>query len=568
MPGALRRDPELSLAVSRPPTASHRSRSNLIRSRLVALALLVLALVVPATAHAHAVLVATDPIADARLDRSPGRVELSFSEQVETPFGGLRVLDASGAEVSQGELLRPAGDKIAIDLPDALPEGPYTVAWRIVSADSHPISGAFVFCVGENCDPAQAAVVADAGASDAVGAAAAMVRFLGLALVLACIGGALALAYLLVGASDDLRRRMARFATGAASLLALLGLPAIVLQGAEAGGIGFTDALSSDVVRDVLDTSFGEAIVARTVVALWLVTAFVTAARSRFAAGAALALGAALAFTPGLGGHARVEGVAGLVADGMHVSAAGSWVGGLAATGLALALTTTGRGMLARDLLPRFSAVAFVAVIVLVSAGIASSLLHVGEVSQLWDTTYGQLLLAKVGLLVPIVGLGAYNRRSIIPRARAGEARGLGRPIGTELALMGLVLVATSALVAQPPADASAAQTRPFSTVSTLGPFELSLDVDPARVGRNFAHILLYDPKSGLPGRVDTMIVKAELPAAGVGPLLLQVRGAGPGHFVLPSASLPLPGSWVLRFEARRGEFDLFTQTITVPIRS
>jgi copper transport protein len=523
---------------------------------------------VPATARAHAVLVSTDPTAEARLDRSPGRVELRFSEPVETAFGALRVLDARGDEVSQGDLLRPAGDRIAVELPDSLPDGPYTVAWRIVSADSHPISGAYVFCVGENCDPAQAAVVADASASDAVGGAAAIVRFLGLALIVACIGGALALAYLLVGAPGELRRRVGRCATLAASLLALLAIPAIVLQGAEAGGIGLTDALSRDVVRDVLDTSFGEAIIARTVIALWLVTAFVVAARSRLAAGAALVLGAALAFTPGLGGHARVEGIAGLVADGMHVAAAGAWVGGLAATGLALALSTTGRGALARDLLPRFSAVAFVAVIVLVSAGIASSLMHVGEVSQLWDTTYGQLLLVKVGVLVPIVGLGAYNRRSTVPRARAGDGRGLGRPLGTELALMGLALVVTSALVAQPPADASASQARPFSTVSTLGPFELSVDVDPARPGRNFVHVLLYDPTSGLPGRVDTLIVKAELPAAGVGPLLLQVRGAGPGHFVLPAAALPLPGSWELRFEARRGEFDLFTQIITVPIRS
>ena len=84
-------------------------------------------------------------------ERAPGQVVLRFSEPVEIAFGAVRVFDADGAQVQQGEPFHPRGrdDEVAIRLRDGVADGGYTVTYRVVSADSHPVSGGFVFSVGK-----------------------------------------------------------------------------------------------------------------------------------------------------------------------------------------------------------------------------------------------------------------------------------------------------------------------------------------------------------------------------------------------------------------------------------
>ena len=74
-----------------------------------------------------------------------------FNEPVESAFGALRVFDAKGERVDVGATERPGGDgeAVAVRLRPDLPDGSYTATYRVVSADSHPISGGFVFTVGK-----------------------------------------------------------------------------------------------------------------------------------------------------------------------------------------------------------------------------------------------------------------------------------------------------------------------------------------------------------------------------------------------------------------------------------
>ena len=80
--------------------------------------------------------------------RSPARVVLRFDEAVSTVAGSVRVFDGEARRVDTGEVTKPASDSVAVGLPAGLPDDTYTVAWRVLSADSHPIRGAFVFSVG------------------------------------------------------------------------------------------------------------------------------------------------------------------------------------------------------------------------------------------------------------------------------------------------------------------------------------------------------------------------------------------------------------------------------------
>src|SRR5690348_10051778 len=130
-------------------------------SRLVILAALLLALALPASAAAHARLVSTTPQAGAALDGAPTTVTVRFDEAVESAFGALTVTDADGQRVDDGRLTRPAaGAGVSVALRRGLSDGAYTVDYRVVSDDGHPVGGAFVFRVGRG-GPSPAAAVAN-----------------------------------------------------------------------------------------------------------------------------------------------------------------------------------------------------------------------------------------------------------------------------------------------------------------------------------------------------------------------------------------------------------------------
>jgi copper transport protein len=267
--------------------------------------------------------------------------------------------------------------------------------------------------------------------------------------------------------------------------------------------------------------------------------------------------------------HAAAAGTIAVVADAAHVVAAAGWVGGLAATALALVLARERRWSLAAQAVPRFSLLATGATAALIAAGIASAYLEVRAWRGLWETGYGQLVLVKVALLAPLLVLGAFNQRVSVPGLRlelAAVRRRFVRAAAAELALFAAVLAVTAVLVERVPAKAFAASRGPFAAQTTVGPYELDVDVDPARPGPNAIHLYLLQA-SGRPGEAAEATVLASLPAAGVGPLRLHGAAAGPGHFVIPHAELPIAGDWTLRFEIRRGEFDQFETTLEVPIR-
>ena len=81
---------------------------------------------------------------------------LHFSETVEGNFGAVRVFDARARRVDDGRTIHPggSGSRLAVGLKPGLPDGTYVATYRVISADSHPVSGGLVFSVGK---PAAAA---------------------------------------------------------------------------------------------------------------------------------------------------------------------------------------------------------------------------------------------------------------------------------------------------------------------------------------------------------------------------------------------------------------------------
>jgi copper transport protein len=573
-------------------------RQQLQKSRLVATLVLALALAAAfaPNASAHSVLIGTQPGNDVVVPDSPDEVVLEFNEPVDTSLGSLRVFDGLGQQVDGGEVTQPMATEVAVGLDSELAPGTYTVAWRVVSEDSDPISGAFVFHVVERgVGAANVSLESLTGTSQAVDVLFTAGRFFDLALLLLSVGGSVVLVVALPSAEWRVRRRLYGVLAGVAGALALVALANILLQGAAAGGLSLADAFSWNLFTTVLDTRYGEVILIQSALAATLA---LTALALRHTEGRerrpltvlTLALSAGLAVTPSFSGHASTLNALGLASDVVHVVSAAIWTGGLAVMVLGLLLSGDNRWLLAMTCVPRFSTMAVISVVALIVAGIVSAYLQIRSWSGLWETEYGLLVLAKIALLLPLLALGAYNNRYAVPRCKSGiasalERRRFLRVTGVELGIMVAIVAVTAVLINAEPARTelemtamedeehptmtdqagTGAEHEPFEGTAQLGDLEAMVTVDPAMPGPNTITIMLME-SAETPTEVN---VSASLPSQQIGPLdfTAEPDPAEPGTYVIEDASLSIAGDWDLRIGVLLGEFDLLTETITVPIR-
>jgi copper transport protein len=540
----------------------------------VAVAVLLVALAAVPSAFAHATLQQTTPANNSIARTSPDAVTLQFSEAVETAFGSIRVYDCGGDRVDSGKIVRPSDSSVAIGIDRRLPAGTYTVTWRVISADSHPVAGAFVFNVKSASKSGECRqVFGKEGTPGAVDALFKFMRGLDFALILLVVGGAVALALVLRTAAPELRALLYRILAGLAVGLIVAGTLCIVLQGAVAGGFGLSEAFKWDTVDSVLQTRFGKAFLWQLGLAAVLAPGAFLASRSRRGAFDLLILIPAFFLLPTISsaGHARTSGTIALLVDVVHVAAASLWVGGLAFTVLALLLAGGDRWPLASRAVPVFSILAVGSVVTLIAAGSVRGYQEVRAFHGLWDTTYGQLLLVKIGLVLPLIALGAYNNRFAVPRlkrqiASALEQRRFLRAAGAELAIMAVIVGVTAVLVTEPPAKASVKAPKYVTDTVPIGDLEVNYVIEPAKTGPNVIHLYFFEP-TGPPANVDDAKLSATLPSKSLGPVRIPLQRIVPSHYTTPAGVFPQPGEWQVTIEARRGEFEALTQTVTVPIR-
>ncbi|HEY0538153.1 MAG TPA: copper resistance CopC family protein, partial [Actinoallomurus sp.] len=208
-------------------------------------------------AYAHAVLVESSPVDNVVVAVPPRQARLRFDEAVTLTPQSIQLLDPNGDRVRIGAPGHVDGkaNTAAAALPTGLRQGTYTVAWRVVSADSHVVSGAFRFSVGA---PSASVTSVDQGTgpvTPVVHAVGLGLAFLGLALAL---GGAVSLVLLWPAGARERRGRLIAWAGFAG-----LGLGTVVVflaQGPYATGEGLTTAFDPDVLRLTLATRIGQAL--------------------------------------------------------------------------------------------------------------------------------------------------------------------------------------------------------------------------------------------------------------------------------------------------------------------
>ncbi|MFL9684659.1 copper resistance protein CopC [Streptomyces sp. KL110A] len=123
-----------------------RAARTAVRSLLLPLALGGLLAVSAPPAAAHTELNGSDPANDAVLDAVPRTVTLTFSDPMSQAYAQLAVTGPDGAALGDGAPA-VAGREVTLSLKEARTAGRYTVGYRVVSADGHPVSGISAFTV-------------------------------------------------------------------------------------------------------------------------------------------------------------------------------------------------------------------------------------------------------------------------------------------------------------------------------------------------------------------------------------------------------------------------------------
>ncbi|MER7586113.1 copper resistance CopC family protein [Micromonospora sp. NPDC127501] len=151
-------------------TAVPSPRPTTVRLGAAVLAVLVAVLIPGSPAWAHNSLKTATPARDATVPSAPTEVTLEFMQRLDPAFTTIVLTDAAKRKLPTGEPV-VTGAKSTIQVTDTLPNGTYTVAYRVVSVDGHPVQGSYPFTVA---DPtSSAAPVANVSASAPATSAAA-----------------------------------------------------------------------------------------------------------------------------------------------------------------------------------------------------------------------------------------------------------------------------------------------------------------------------------------------------------------------------------------------------------
>jgi len=554
-------------------------------------------LVLPSVASAHAYLVKTVPAASVVLNAPPPNIQLTYDEAVEPRFAIISVTDVDGHQETTGPVHRSPSDPdtLVVPLRPNLPEGWYLIYWRAISVDGHPVNGFFTYAVGPNPGPAPQFRIPDISAT-ATTPQLLITRWAMFVFVMAAIGlfvMRLLVARPVVRAVEGAGLKAVSVAFLVAAVLGLIAIP-----------VYLDVSTANDSLRSVFDvtalvplyrvTAFGRAMVdlelcfglfcVAAAVALW-VDRPDRARRSiaeLIASCGALVAAAAVLVIPGAAGHAAQTSPRGLTLlfDWLHLASGSVWLGGLVGL-LVLGSSVSSRVRIPAlsAIVPRFSNVALISVLVVGATGIGEAIVHMPAVNALWETGYGQAILVKTGLLGGAMLIASGNLLRSKPRLIASQRQPeLGEPAarllrglvsGEVVVVIGIVFAAAVLSSLAPPPPAFALEN---SALAKVGPGRVVQTINHAGYT---LQVLVAPNKAAAPDSFALRITKGGQPVRGADVTLLfnhlemqmptqeyQLTETAPGVYSRAAPALVMVGRWGLTFQVTPKQGAPFTALI------
>ena len=496
--------------------------------------------------EAHAGLKSSEPAASSVLEQAPKEIVLNFGEVVEVSFGSIRLFDSNSQLIVLPTPRHGAVDgavdakTVRVAIPDLGP-GSFLVVWRVVSADSHPVQGAFAFQIG-----ARGLNLASLGEEilDSSTAPISVRLMMGLAKWLSFLGvmvlvGAMLLATRLVGVS-----RVRKIIFGSWIVAVIGSALVLLLQAPYALGQAMGVGEIFGVLDDVLQTRLGNWLVVRgaiLLIFLLLIWRQDLHQKSIYRMVASLA-GIGLFATFSISGHPGMREFSALSigTDIVHFLCVSAWMGGL------ITLVLLGRKWQSDSarVIAWFSFTATISMPIMVATGVAQAWRMMEGFQNIFSTTYGVVLSIKV--LLVIVSIAAGTRARQLFKSKKVEQKDLkeirfSKTIITESMIGVVVLAVTAVLVSVPPLSVNGAA--PFEATVVQANVIADVRITPARVGEVEVHVVLSPPGGALQS-IKEVTARISLVTGEIPSIPIDVRLIGVNHFQA-KLLLPRAGDWL-----------------------
>lgn len=518
----------------------------------------------PVPASAHAVLVSSSPADGSRVTQSPNQVRLRFDEHVQPVTGDIHVITRGGSRVDTGQVHHGrSSHTLVIPLHRHLSRDSYTATWRVVSADTHVVSGSVSFGVNQAAastpsgrpghHTSSLSIVADG--TQGVGYLGVILGF-----------GVPAVGLLLWPAALRSRRTRRLTVTGW-GLLAAATLAELIMTGPQTTDSGWSGVLHTDHLRHTLTSSDGVILMIRLVLVAGVAAATkagiwprprrqnIDAAAGRQSVrpswvGAAGLAAIGTLVTIAERGHAAVGPDAWIAVPAAvaHLASIAVWLGGLTLL-FAVVLPRLRIGQAVPRLLQHWSRLAFLSVVVLIVSGEYQGWRQLQPIDALWSTSYGITLLIKLGLVTIAMAAALLSQRVVAGRTRHRHTsiHLLTRSVRIEAAILAGAVVAATVLVSLPPAKTTYGP--PATLTAPLGPNHLKIRVDTTRRGPENITITAHnDAGHAIQLRdIDATLSSSQ---AGVAALKLRLKHGPHNSWHTKNATLPEPGTWHIHINA------------------
>jgi copper transport protein len=451
----------------------------------------------PALSSAHAYIIKSFPVDNQSLHQSPQNVSIEFNEEIQPSFHYMQVIDQNGKRVDQGnEQIESNNSKILkTTIKPNLPSGIYTIKWKIVSADGHPVDGIIPFQIGK----------AGNHISQLKGKTLGYIPHLDLIIIrwIQYLSGAIYIGMLffylcilpkgsLQSASMEKRyRRVFNFAYVLLILSIFISLP---LEAVIQTNRSWVDVWDLSIFKEMITNStFGHVWLLQFILTLLLsIFSFrIFAKKNSLSLWIAFIIGIAVIILKAINSHASTaeNKILAITMDSLHLVSTSIWIGSLIAmiTFLPLRKKEEGR-IFFRGIVHLFFPWGVLFVFILAISGVYSSFLYIPTVSSIFHTNYGKVLSGKVILFFVMLLFAFVNSM----KARKLKPDGWRFSLWGE-AITGLAVLVLAVILTNLPTAMSAPG--PFNETKTLPKNSISLKIDPNISGQNTFNVAINDPR-------------------------------------------------------------------------
>ncbi|KUH42123.1 copper resistance CopC/CopD family protein [Bacillus mycoides] len=518
-------------------------------------------ILIPKSASAHAYVVKSNPAENETLKKAPSVVKIEFDEDIQvSSFNTLFVRDTSGKRVDLKDAHIDKKNKKILEagLKENLKNGLYSIQWKAISADGHPIQGVIPFRIG----------LAEAGTDDIKVEEMGYVPQIDMIMERGIlytsfslfIGVLLFNLILYKGSASQVQSRSKKIiwiSLFGIFISLLFNLP---LQAKINADVSWLEASDPLLLKETLQLSvFGYVWITQMALisTLMIVTYFAVKSErvSSFKVWSIpIVLFIGLLVMKAFNSHAyglKFKEIA-VVMDFLHLFAASLWMGGLSSIVLLLRKEAD-KWTMYWDAIKRFSPWATGAVIVILLTGLFNSTFFIPTIHSLFDTKYGLALLAKILLFVCMGILGIIHY--VKGRMRAQQRLGATVKVEFIIGIIVFVIVAFMTNVQTPPMP----PTGPFTESKQLdNGYELTLHVSPNKVGQNTFHITLKDENGQPVTDMEQIVLTTQSLDMNMGKGSFKVSAVSPGEYEAEGMYINMTGNWDIQVHGLTKSLDSF----------